>query len=299
MFVDNLRKMLIAGQGGKSVQLSRRYSASYNKCSGFLDKSAEQVATVAEIRDEAWNRFYDYCTNALRLIILNGRLDLFELEDARILVEKFLSVLFPDKDYYAAEICSRLNYVAKCALESARTIPLQNMPSPDSYSPMDSPDSFRQMLSGHLEQSAELNRGIKQNRTEDDVDAVLTKLLEITFEQSRYQTNRKEYARCESRYDSCLRSLRLLTRRNVVSPPAIPATHAVSLSRPVWLIRAALKDYVHLPKAHEGSIQGANLTWSTVSSIIKSFDKQIEKSEEIEVPEKLRKQNVFSRQNTR
>lgn len=289
MFVDNLRKMLIAGPGSKLPQLSQRYSASFKKCSGFLDKSAKQVASSAEARDKAWNLFYDYCANALKVTICNGRLDLFELEDAQILAEKFLSVLFPDKDYYAEEICSRLNYVAKHALNLARTVPLPNMPSPDSYSPMDSPDSFRQMLSCHLEQSAELNCGIKQNGNEDEnIVAVQTKLLEITFEQSRYQANREEYARCEARYDSCIRSLKMLTGGNVVSTPAIPA-QLVSLSRPVWLIRSTLKEHMHLTKTDSLACP-ALLTWKTISSIKSFFREQKEKTVE---------HHFFSKQNSR
>lgn len=253
MFVCDIKALLSEGKQDGS-RLPRQYAECFRKCSAAVSGLAAKQSSGMEIQEEAWMLFREYIMSAIALAIGNGKRDLHELESAQPLLNGFLSVLFPGKNY-ADEINSRLDYIAKRAFDAAWS------ENEDAYSPLDTPDSFRQMLNDHLEQTAGITRTIAGNGREDDAVVPLqTQLLEIEFEQARYKRDQKEYAHFERLHRS---ALNLLKR---AAGNAACGGQWDFKDASAWDIRAALKERVRLTEG-KTSAGCAGLTWETVCSV--------------------------------
>ena len=255
MFVDNIRAILNPGtEPDYKKSLLQQYADSFKKSSAAISEWTAKKDCSAEIRNEAWNLFGEYCRTVLELAVSNGKKDVCELEYTQPIVKGFLSVLFPGEDY-ADEINSRLNYIAKRAFDSAWSR------NSDSFSPMDSVDSFRRMLSFQLEQTSDLNRIFgKTSHGNDTVSSIRIQLLEIVYDLSRYQPDQREYRQLERLHDSALGVLKEIGRK--ASPDAQPQFKFNS----AWEIHAALKHHVQLTEA-DSSVRRMNPTWETVCSL--------------------------------
>ena len=214
MFVDEIRAILNPGtEPDYKKSLLQQYADSFKKSSAAISEWTAKKDCSAEIRNEAWNLFGEYCRTVLELAVINGKKDVCELENTQPIVKGFLSVLFPGEDY-ADEINSRLNYIAKRAFDSAWSR------NPDSFSPMDSVDSFRRMLSFHLEQTSDLNRIFgKTSHGNDTVSSIRIQLLEIVYDLSRYQPDQREYRQFERLHDSALGVLHQVTAGGIRQHP--------------------------------------------------------------------------------
>ena len=255
MFVDNIRAILNPGtEPDYKKSLLQQYADSFKKSSAAISEWTAKKDCSAEIRNEAWNLFGEYCRTVLELAVSNGKKDVCELENTQPIVKGFLSVLFPGEDY-ADEINSRLNYIAKRAFDSAWSR------NSDSFSPMDSVDSFRRMLSFHLEQTSDLNRIFgKTSHGNDTVSSIRIQLLEIVYDLSRYQPDQREYRQFERLHDSALGVLKEIGRNTA------PDVQPQFMFGSAWEIRAALKDHVRLTEA-DSSDQRINPTWDTICSM--------------------------------
>ena len=211
-----------------------------------------------------------------------------EMENTQPLVNGFLSVLFPGRDY-ADEIDDRLNYIAKRAFDAAWSR------NEDPYSPMDSMDSFRQMLCSHLEQNAEAKRATgKKTYRNVAAASIETQLLKFAFEQSRYRPAQKEYGYFDGLHESALCVLREV-RRNAVGDPR-PRFKFSS----TWEARTALKQHIQLTEA-DASVRRPAPTWENVCSLKAAVRKpqgQPEKRQEKQ-PEKQPSPRTTSPRNRR
>ena len=255
MFVDEIRTILNpSSEPDYKRNLLQQYADSFKKSSAAIPEWTSKNDCSAEIQNEAWNLFCEYCRTVLELAVCNGKKDVCEQENAQPLVKGFLSVLFPGKDC-ADEINTRLNYIAKRAFDAAWSR------NSDSYSPMDSVDSFRRMLAFQVEQTVEAKRVLlKKAHRNDTVVSLQTQLLEIAYDLSRYQPDQREYRQFERLHDSALSVLKEIG----TNAPRNPQPQFMSSS--AWEIRAALKDHVRLTEA-DSSDQRMNQTWDTVCSM--------------------------------
>ena len=254
MFIDDIRIVLNpdSGQDYKK-DLLQQYAGTFKKCSGSVSEWMEKPDRGAEIRDEAWKLFYEYCRIALELAVSRGK-GVCELENTQSLANGFLSVLFSGREY-TDEVISRLNYIAKRAFDAAWNR------NADPYSPMDDMDSFRQMVCCHLEQDAEAKRatGGKTYGNEAFV-SMETQLLKIAFDQSRFRPAQKEYDYFECLHESALCVLREICRNsNGDTPPRFKYSS-------LWEARAALKDHIQLTGA-DSSVKRLTPTWENVCSL--------------------------------
>ena len=248
-----IRTMLSAGENDRKTLL-QHYAACFRKCSVAVAELAAKRSSGVKTRNEAWRLFYEYVKVALALAISNGKRDVFELENAQPLVIIFLSVLFSSQNCID-EINSRLNYIAKRAFDSAWS------KNEDAYSPLDALDSFRQMLGGHLEQTAEVNRIFGRNgRGDASIVSLQAQLLDMEFEQARFKQDQKEFAYFERLHHSALNLLKKIGRNAAYGGQ--PGFKAASS----WEIRAALKDHVQLAEG-KSSVRCTDLTWENVCSI--------------------------------
>ena len=259
MFVDNIRAILNPGtEPDYKKSLLQQYADSFKKCSAAISEWTEKKDCGAEIQSEAWNLFCDYCRTVLELAISNGKKDVCELENTQEFVNGFLSVLFPGKDY-ADEINSRLNYIAKRAFDTAWS------KNSDPYSPMDNVDSFRQMLTFHLDQTSDMNRVFGgKSHGKSMASSMQTQLLEIVFDLSRYQPDQKEYKQCARLHDSALGVLKGIGR---TAPWDAQPQFMFSSA---WEIRAALKDHVQLTNRVQ-TVRKANLNWKDIHSLLNAY----------------------------
>ena len=261
MFVDEIRTILNpSSEPDYKRNLLQQYADSFKKSSAAILEWTAKNDCSAEIQNEAWNLFCEYCRTVLELAVCNGKKDVCEQDNAQPLVKGFLSVLFPGKDC-ADEINARLNYIAKRAFDAAWSR------NSDSYSPMDSVDSFRRMLAFHLEQTSGVNRcfGKKSHGNNRD-SSIHVQLLEILYDLSRYQPDQREYKQFERLHDSALGVLKEIGRNT----PRDAQPQFMSGS--AWEIRAALKDHVRLTEA-DSSDQRINPTWDTVCSMKNALSK--------------------------
>ena len=259
MFVDDIRTILNPGtEPDYKKSLLQQYADSFKKSSAAISEWTAKKDCSAEIRNEAWNLFGEYCRTVLELAVSNGKKDVCELENTQPIVKGFLSVLFPGEDY-ADEINSRLNYIAKRAFDSAWSR------NSESFSPMDSVDSFRRMLSFHLEQTSDLNRIFgKTSHGNDTVSSIRIQLLEIVYDLSRYQPDQREYRQFERLHDSALGVLKEISRNTA------PDVQPQFMFGSAWEIRAALKDHVQLTNRVQ-TVGKANLNWKDIHSLLNAY----------------------------
>lgn len=252
MFIDNIRTILNPGaKPDYKKKLLQQYADSFKKSSAAISEWTAKADCGAEIQNQAWNLFCEYCRTVLELAISNGTEDVREMENTQALVNGFLSVLFPGKDY-ADEINSRLNHIAKRAFDAAWS------KNPDPYSPMDNMDSFRRMLEFQLERIAEVKRVLwKKEHKNNPGFSLETQMLEIVYDLSRYQPDQREYKQFERLLDSAL----CILKKNGRNAPgnARPQFNCNS----AWEIRAALKDHVQIIRT-DPSARQMNLTWEKI-----------------------------------
>ena len=256
MFIDDIRTILNSGsEPDCRKSLLQQYADSFKKSSAAISEWGSNKDFSAEIRNEAWILFCDYCRAVLNLAVSNGKKDVCVLENTQPLVTGFLSVLFPDKDY-ADEVNSRLNYIAKRAFDAAWS------KNSDPYSPMDSVDSFRRMLAFHLEQTSDINRVLVGKSPGNNMaSSMQPQLLEIEFDLSRYQPDQKEYKQCTRLHDSALAVLKEIGRNTARdAQPQVKFNSA-------WEIRAALKDHVQMTN-RVPTVGKANLSWKDIHSLL-------------------------------
>jgi hypothetical protein len=254
MFVDDIRAILNLDSGlDCKMNQFRQHARMFKKCSGAISEWTEKADRGTENREEAWNLFYNYCRIALGLAVSRGK-GMCEMENAQLLTNGFLSVLFPGMDY-VDEINARLDYIAKRAFDAAWNR------NADPFSPMDGVDSFRQMLCCHLEQCAEAKRVPgKKSYWSDAVVSMETQLLRIAFDQSRYRPAQKEYEYFESLHGTVLGVFREICRNTA------EAVQPQFKSSFVWESRAALKQHIQLTGA-DSSARRMTPTWEKVCSL--------------------------------
>ena len=262
MFVDEIRTILNpSAEPDYRKNLLQQYADSFKKSSAAVSEWTAKNDCSAEIQNEAWNLFCDYCRTVLELAVSNGKKDVCEQDNAQPLVKGFLSVLFPGKDY-ADEINTRLNYIAKRAFDAAWSR------NADSYSPMDSVDSFRRMLAFHLEQTSDVNRSFgKKSHGNNRDSSIHVQLLEIVYDISRYQPDQREYKQFERLHDSALGVLKEIGRN------APRDAQPQFMSGSAWEIRAALRDHVQLT-SRDYSLWKPNPTWKEIHGLMEAFGRK-------------------------
>ena len=199
------------------------------------------AAPTPAIQEQVWEFLYKYTRGAVAQILLRGKTALGDEEEVKTPMQELISLLYP-RENHAAEIFGRIVFIAERALVAVKP------GDHDRYSPLDSMRAFRRMLGRHLWESEEMLGTLKQYRKEYAV-AVLHKLREVEFEQSRYDSWETSYLECERRYHQ------ILNRIGEIERPSAPICNP----RSAWELRAQVKDWAEL---HLSPIQTSPMEYS-------------------------------------